>query len=274
MLAIKKGEDGESKRKTYDSFSSSISSTGGSLDVTSLADPFGGKSKEKATPLTPPSATQSIEPLPEPCTPPLSAESSPLKLKMTQYSPGVGVASPPQVGGAAVMGVSSPPVGVCSPPMGVAVNSPPMGVSSPPMGVAMPSPPMGMSSPPMGVAMPSPPMGVSSPPMGVAMPSPPMGMAMPSPPMGMSSPPMGVAMPSPPMGVSSPPMGVAVNSPPMGVTSPPMGVATPPSSAVADYSMVSPFKLGTSSYIVYHWYIDCLEFYLFPQNPLTSYPVS
>ena len=175
MLAIQHGEDGESQRKTYDSFSSNISSSGGSLDVTALANPFGkpGDSLKNA-PRTPPSVS-STEPASEaslPYSPPHSAESSPLKLK-TSPSPRYNVGAP--------MGVAA-----SSPPMGMGVSSPPMGVtvSSPPMGV-------GVSSPPMGVAVSSPPMGVavSSPPMNVAVSSPPMGMGVSSPPMGVTTPP-------------------------------------------------------------------------------------
>ena len=260
MLAVRKGEDGEEHRKTYDTFSSSVSSEKGSLDVTALANPFEkpGKALKNHTPSLPAAPLSHIKsevmPVIEPSlpySPPLSAEASPVQLQPTpppsssssstaDYPSPIGITSSPQMG----LGVSSPPmgVGVSSPLMGVGMSSPPMGVavSSSPMGVGVSSSPMGVgvSSSPMG-------MGVSSPPMGVGISSPPMGAGVFSPPIGVgvSSSPMGMGVSSPPMGASvfSPPMGVGVSSPPMGVgmSSPLMGgdgisMVTPPHSAMTE----------------------------------------
>ena len=272
MLAIKSGEDGEKERKTYEAFSSNISAaTGDAFDVNELANPFG-----KPTVATPSPQQVTNEPN-LPYSPPLSAESSPLKSQMKRQRPSDctygsgGVAAPPTTRPGMVsnspiglssppmgMGVSSPPmgVGVSCPPMGVAVSSPPMSMTAPSMGMGVSSPPMGVgvSSPQIGMGVSSPPMGMNAPSMGVGVSSPPMNVGVSSPPMGLNAPSMGMGVSSPPMnvGVSSPPMNVGVSSPPMGMTAPSMGMGvpspltglnTPPSSTMTDYSstMVSPF---------------------------------
>ena len=185
MLAVKNGEDGEDKKKKYDTgFSSSISCGTGTLDIAALANPTSDEPKMVQNDLSPQSTNTSSETkftdssLPSP---PQSAESSPNHPQLSnsyglvdQGFQTTSIASSPPVGMGMVGGVYSPPssvvfshspgsAGASSPPVGMGMVG---GVYSPPSSVVFSHSPgsAGASSPPVGMGMVG---GVYSPPSSV-----------------------------------------------------------------------------------------------------------